>query len=160
MTTHATPTPAAPQPGAGHETAPSGVQVHCERCRHANPWSTRFCGQCGAWLGDAKLAARAEAQRIVAEHTGHEGAHDRSVAFYFLIFVSLAVATITEIIMVEFVPIQAIRLFGLISMSTVKFLLVAMFFMHLKGDKRMYGGMFTFGIALAASYIFALLALV
>lgn len=136
------------------------VHVFCLRCRHENIWDSKFCGQCGTWLGEAKDAALAEANRIVAAHgDAHGAAHGSNIGLYAVVFISLAVATVTEIIMVEFVPVQAIRLIGLFSMSTVKFLLVAMFFMHLKGDKRMYGAMFTTGLFIAAGVIFALLAL-
>jgi heme/copper-type cytochrome/quinol oxidase subunit 4 len=154
MTTSAAhPSPASS--GDSHAAAPAstGVQVRCLKCNHANPWDTRFCGQCGAWLGDAKEMATAEAKRMVASHPAlHEASHDRSIGFYAGIFIALGVATITEILSTQFLP-QPFRNIGLFSMATVKFLLVGMFFMHLKGDKRFYTMFFVVGLTFAISIL-------
>jgi Double zinc ribbon len=45
-------------------------QVHCPRCRHANPPENRFCGWCGASLGaSGNLVARREGNPAVMGHT-------------------------------------------------------------------------------------------
>jgi len=158
-TSEAHPNPAAPPTHAA--PAPNTVQVHCIKCNHPNPWNVRFCGQCGAWMGAAKAAALAEANRLVASHPDlHHATHDRSVGFYALIFLSLCVTTLLEIIVVAaFESIPVLMRTGLFFFATVKFLLVAMFFMHLKGDTRLYGTMFTIGIIVAAGTLFSLYAL-
>ena len=159
MTTSAAhPTPGGPTP----TTPPAApqIQVHCLKCNHPNPWDMRFCGQCGTWLGDAKEAALAQAKRMVEAHTDiHPETHDRSVGFYFLVFVGLGLATLTEIISIQLLPLHWMKLTGLVSMATAKFLLVAMFFMHLKGDKRFYTVFFCVGFFFAAGVLLALQAL-
>ena len=44
-------------------------------------------------------------------------------------------------------------------MSTAKFILVGMFYMHLKYDHRLFSGLFVTGLLLATAVIFALLTL-
>ena len=47
----------------------------------------------------------------------------------------------------------------LLALSAVKFALVAMFYMHLKQDHRLFSGVFVFPLIIAAVIIFALVAL-
>jgi cytochrome c oxidase subunit 4 len=47
----------------------------------------------------------------------------------------------------------------LLALSAAKFALVAMFYMHLKQDSRLFTGVFVFPLTIAAVVIFALLAL-
>ena len=150
-------------PGPAHpptDSAASKIQVYCLKCNHPNPWDTRFCGQCGVWLGDAKEAAIVQANRLVASHPDlHTVSHDRSVGFYFTVFLGLGLATVTEILSVSFLPLHWMKVTGLVVMAIIKFLLVAMFFMHLKGDKRFYTVFFCVGFFFAAGVLLALQAL-
>ena len=47
----------------------------------------------------------------------------------------------------------------LVILSSVKFALVVMFYMHLKYDARLFSGLFVGGLALAISVVFALMTL-
>jgi cytochrome c oxidase subunit 4 len=48
----------------------------------------------------------------------------------------------------------------LLGLSAIKFALVAMFYMHLKQDSRLFTGVFVFPLIIAAVIIFALIALI
>lgn len=47
----------------------------------------------------------------------------------------------------------------LVILSAIKFVLVAMFYMHLKFDSRLYSGMFVVGLLVATGVVFALITL-
>ena len=47
----------------------------------------------------------------------------------------------------------------LLALSAVKFALVAMYFMHLKGDSKLFTGVFVFPLIIAATVIVAMIAL-
>src|ERR687897_444419 len=47
----------------------------------------------------------------------------------------------------------------LLALSAVKFALVAMFYMHLKGDSKLFTGVFVFPLIIAATVIVAMIAL-
>ena len=75
-----------------------------------------------------------------------------SVATYVIIALILAVITYIEFAIVEYEIAWLSRnavMFWLILLSVVKFLLVIMFFMHLKGDDKTYSGFFTSGMIMA-----------
>ncbi|MBI4495240.1 MAG: cytochrome C oxidase subunit IV family protein [Chloroflexi bacterium] len=78
-------------------------------------------------------------------------------------YVTIA-AVLTAITALEVTAIYIQALAGvlvpiLLLLSASKFLLVAMFYMHLKFDSRLFAGFFVSGLAIAASLIIALLAL-
>lgn len=133
--------------------------VLCPRCQYDNLYAARFCQQCGAWLGDAKAATMAQATAMVKPDVHEEHAHDRSAGFYGLVFFGLGLATLIEVLSVELVDSRGLRLLGIFSMSTVKFLLVALFFMHLRGDKKLYSNLFMLGFFLAATVMLGLVTL-
>lgn len=75
-----------------------------------------------------------------------------SVATYVIIALILAVITYIEFAIVEYEIAWLTRnavMFWLILLSVIKFLLVVMFFMHLKGDDKIYSGFFTSGMIMA-----------
>src|SRR5690554_6402119 len=75
-----------------------------------------------------------------------------SVATYVIIALILAVITYIEFAIVEYEIAWLSRnavMFWLNLLSVVKFLLVIMFFMHLKGDDKTYSGFFTSGMIMA-----------
>jgi len=87
-------------------------------------------------------------------HTGHP-----TPMTYFKVAMTLVVITAIEVVVFFFeslsygiIPILAI-------LSLVKFALVAMFYMHLKYDHRIFSTMFVAGFILAFLVIFALLGL-
>jgi cytochrome c oxidase subunit 4 len=91
------------------------------------------------------------------QHT-HPGAKT-----YFWIFVILFALTALEIALFyletwEYVA-RGLAVPLLIFLSTVKFVLVVMFYMHLKFDSRVFTGVFGFGLALGALVIGSLILL-
>ncbi|HJO82318.1 MAG: cytochrome C oxidase subunit IV family protein [SAR202 cluster bacterium] len=95
-----------------------------------------------------------EAMQSAAVHTGHP-----TPATYFKVAMTLVAITGVEIgvfyvtsLGYGIIPVLAI-------LSAVKFALVAMFYMHLKYDARLFSAMFVTGVVLAVTVVFALLGL-
>lgn len=87
-------------------------------------------------------------------HSGHP-----TPATYFKVAMILSAITAAEVgifyatwLGYGIIPVLAI-------MSTAKFILVGMFYMHLKYDHRLFSGLFVTGLLLASAVIFALLGL-
>jgi caa(3)-type oxidase subunit IV len=87
-------------------------------------------------------------------HTGHP-----TPATYFRVAMTLVAITAIEVgvfyideLGYGIIPVLAI-------LSVVKFALVAMFYMHLKYDARIFSAMFVAGVALAVALVFALIGL-
>ena len=91
----------------------------------------------------------------VAEEHGHA-----SVRTYILIAVVLAIITIAEvaILYAEFIPV-ALIITAFLVLSTLKFVLVVSFYMHLKYDSRFFTGLFGFFLLIAMSVAVAFIAL-
>ncbi len=94
-------------------------------------------------------------------HQSERGSVSRgSVSTYILVAVVLAVITYIEFAIVEYeiawLSSGAI-LFWLFALSIIKFLLVIMFFMHLREDDRLFSGLFTSGLVIAGGTVTALL---
>lgn len=103
-------------------------------------------------------------------NTAHGAAHGErhegsSVGFYVLVALILGVITYVEFALVEHKDTWFAALSGplilalLIGLSVVKFIMVVMFFMHLKGDDRTFTGFFSSGMVIAVGTLFALSAL-
>ena len=90
-------------------------------------------------------------------HTG--GAAHPTPATYIKIAALLTVITAVEVWIFYIDSIKDALVPIFIVLSTVKFALVAMFYMHLKFDERLFSGLFVAGLILAASLIIALMAL-
>ena len=96
-------------------------------------------------------------------HEQHEaqqhGAAHPSPAKYIQIAVWLTLITLFEVLIyyVEAVADYFVAIF--LILSALKFLLVAMFYMHLKFDDRLFSGLFIFGLVLATGILLALMAL-
>ena len=92
----------------------------------------------------------------------HEGS---SVGFYIFIALVLGAITYLEFALFEYQDTWFTALSNLwiltllVVLSVVKFILVVMFFMHLKGDHRTFAGFFSSGMAIAVGTLFALSAL-
>ena len=80
-------------------------------------------------------------------------------AKYVAIAVILAVITIVEVAIVYFDIATFVLISALIVLSAVKFTLVAMFYMHLKFDSKLFSAFLVGGMLLTAGVIIALLAL-
>ena len=90
--------------------------------------------------------------------------HIREVAHptprtYILIAALLAAITGIEVGIFYIEAIEDVIIPLFIVLSLVKFVLVAMFYMHLKFDERLFSGLFVGGLILATSVIIALMAL-
>jgi len=102
------------------------------------------------------MAQRAQAaQHAAAEvHTGHP-----TPKTYFIVAMILSAITAVEVAIFYatwlgygIIPVLAV-------LSTVKFAMVAMFYMHLRYDNRLFSSLFVGGLALALSVVFALIGL-
>src|SRR5690606_13120280 len=88
--------------------------------------------------------------------------HNGAVGTYILIVLILGVITYAEFAIVEYPQAwlgQTMTLVVLAALSVLKFILVVMFFMHLKGDDRMYSGFFTSGMVIALATFIAMTAM-
>jgi cytochrome c oxidase subunit IV len=89
-------------------------------------------------------------------HTAHE---EHSTRFYWLIGAFLAIITVVEVV-VAVVGLPAIPLLViLLVLSLVKGACVVMFFMHLRGDARVFQFLFVAPFLIATSMLIAFLAL-
>lgn len=94
----------------------------------------------------------------VPSPAAHEEAHP-SVTTYIKVAIILAIITIVEVgvFYLDFNRTAFILVF--IGMSGVKFIIVIMFYMHLKFDNILFSRLFIGGVILAAAVMFSLLAL-
>ena len=84
----------------------------------------------------------------------HPGAKE-----YLAIAVVLSVLTAVEVAVFYIPSLKSILVPTLLTLSTVKFALVAMFYMHLKFDHRLFSWLFVVPMIIAALVIVALLKL-
>jgi len=83
--------------------------------------------------------------------TGHEGGH-ATVGTYVLIGVILTVITAVEVAVFYIPALSRVLVPILLSLSAVKFVIVVMFYMHLKYDHPMFSRVF-FGPMLLAVFV-------
>ncbi len=88
----------------------------------------------------------------------HESSHP-SPAKYIQIATVLTLITIFEVAIYYVEALESAFLVIFIVLSAVKFLLVAMFYMHLKFDARLFSNLFIGGLILAGFIMLALLLL-
>ena len=98
----------------------------------------------------------------MAEHPQHEAAHaaaHASKSTYWLIALVLGILTLLEVA-VFYVPLlHSVIVPMLLVLSSAKFALVAMFFMHLKFDKPILTTLFAGGLVVATAIILAMMLL-
>jgi cytochrome c oxidase subunit 4 len=92
-----------------------------------------------------------------AEHGAHET--HASVAFYWMIAVVLGVITAMEVAIFYIPAIRPAMVPLLLLLSAAKFMLVVMFFMHLKFDSWWFSGLFMAGMTLAIFLVMSLVLL-
>ncbi len=97
--------------------------------------------------------ATSDGDRAAGEHA-HPGAKE-----YLAIAAVLTVLTAIEVAVFYIPSMKPILVPTLLVLSTVKFSLVAMFYMHLKFDHRLFSWLFVVPMAIAAMVILALLKL-
>lgn len=100
--------------------------------------------------------AQSKAQRETAR--GHGQTH-ASVPTYIKVALVLTVITAIEVWVVYVPALSPVLVPLLLVLSAAKFSLVAMFYMHLKFDSRLFTGFFSSGLAVAAAIIIALILL-
>jgi cytochrome c oxidase subunit 4 len=88
------------------------------------------------------------------EHGGHA-----SPAFYWIIGAVLTIITAGEVAVFYIPAMEPVLVPTLLLLSTAKFLLVVLFFMHLKFDSRVFSGVFLAGMVLAVFMTTALVIL-
>lgn len=87
--------------------------------------------------------------------TEHESTHPGTMV-YIIVAVFLTVLTAMEVTVFYVHALRPVLLPVLLSLSAVKFALVAMFYMHLKFDSRGYSAIFVGQLIFAAGLIIAL----
>ena len=80
-------------------------------------------------------------------------------ARYTAIALILAVITVVEVAIVYMEFLRPVLIPILLVLSAIKFAMVAMFFMHLRFDHRLFSILFVGGVLLASAVIMALMAL-
>lgn len=89
----------------------------------------------------------------------HGGGGHASPAFYWTIGGILTVITAVEVAIFYIPVLKPVLVPSLLLLSAGKFLLVVMFFMHLRFDSRIFSGVFVAGMALAMFMTVALVVL-
>ena len=90
---------------------------------------------------------------------GHGSGGHASVGFYWAIGGILTVITAVEVAIFYVPALEGILVPLLLLLSAAKFVLVVMFFMHLKYDSKIFSGVFLAGFVLAAFMTVALIIL-
>ncbi len=85
--------------------------------------------------------------------------HHASVGFYWMIGIILAVITGIEVAIFYIPAIGAALVPILLVLSIAKFVIVVMFFMHLKFDSRVFTAVFLAGLMLAVFMVVSLIVL-
>ncbi len=136
----------------------------CPKCGQKNPAGAKFCNNCGTALpavapspAGAGVPATAGGPPLHMAGVKHAKGH-RDTPFYFYVFATLAVITVLEVLITR-VGVEWFKVLGLVVMSIVKFAMVAMFFMHLKGDKRYFTLVFVGPLLLGVGILLTLYAL-
>ena len=135
----------------------------CGKCGHENLASAKFCNNCATAFPETRAAPvhvaeiKAKAAVATAHGADHATTH-HSDKFYAVIFLVLGVITIIEVGLTN-VHVAPVKYGSLIVLSAAKFALVIMFFMHLKGDKRMFSLLFVGPLFLGAVMLLSLAAL-
>jgi cytochrome c oxidase subunit 4 len=97
------------------------------------------------------------AEALDAQGRGHGG--HASPAFYWAIGGILTVITAVEVAVFYIPALKSVLVPLLLALSAAKFLLVVLFFMHLKSDSRIFSGVFLAGMVLATFMTVALVIL-
>jgi len=92
------------------------------------------------------------------EHRPHEHSHPGAKE-YLAIAVVLTVITAVEVAIFYVPQMKPVLVPSLLTLSALKFSLVAMFYMHLKFDHRLFSWLFVVPMVLAAVVILALMKL-
>ncbi len=93
-----------------------------------------------------------------AAHGHGDGGH-ASVGFYWMIGIVLAIITAVEVAVFYIPALESVLVPVLLVLSAAKFVMVVMFFMHLKFDSNIFTGVFLAGLVLATFMIAALIVL-
>jgi cytochrome c oxidase subunit 4 len=96
------------------------------------------------------------AEATAVSHQEHQHA---SPAFYWAIGAILTIITAVEVAVFYIPALHPVLVPTLLVLSAAKFVLVVMFFMHLKFDSKIYTGLFLSGMALATFMMVALIVL-
>ncbi len=98
-----------------------------------------------------------------SEGAGHEEEHHPGPVQYVVVGLLLALITAVEVALYYLVQGgslgTALANPLLLTLSAGKFVLVVLFYMHLKFDKRLFSGLFLFGLAVEVGLLLALMAM-
>jgi cytochrome c oxidase subunit IV len=97
---------------------------------------------------EAELEALTETGHHVTGASGREVHHGLGDSQYFYVFLALVFVTAMEVSL-TYMDIGAWFLPLMISLMTIKFFSVVLFFMHLRFDNKLYSALFYMGLGLA-----------
>jgi cytochrome c oxidase subunit 4 len=97
---------------------------------------------------DAELEAVTETGHHVTGASGHEVHHGLGDSQYFFVFVALVIVTALEVSL-TYMDIGAWFLPLMITLMSIKFFSVVLFFMHLRFDNKLFSALFYMGLGLA-----------
>lgn len=106
----------------------------------------------------AKPGAGVHPDRPATAETAHDQEH-ASIKTYVLIGLVLTIITAAEVAVVYIPALAGVLAPLLIGMSLGKFILVVMFYMHLKFDSRLFTGVFVAPLILAIAVVVSLILL-
>ena len=98
------------------------------------------------------------AEATATAHDQHEGGHG-SIGFYWLIAGILTVITAVEVAIFYIEALAPVLVPILLVLSTAKFAMVVMFFMHLKSDSKVFSVLFLAGLSLAVFVVVMMIVL-
>jgi cytochrome c oxidase subunit IV len=88
-------------------------------------------------------------QPVYEDFEGHDTPHHPEPRQYVTIAIVLAVITAVEVAVYYITAVKDLLIPMLLLMSVIKFLLVALWFMHLRFDSRVFRRFFLIGVVLA-----------
>ncbi len=100
------------------------------------------------------MTEQTHSQSEQSAHTGHP-----TPLTYFKVAMTLSVITAIEVAVFYVEDLGAWIIPILVVLSAAKFAMVAMFYMHLRYDAKLFSGFFVGGLALAMSVVMAVLVL-
>ena len=99
------------------------------------------------------MSAQGESDKVTTEHA------QATTGTYLRIAAILVMITLIEVGVFYVPTFQGVLVPLLLVLSAVKFTLVAMFYMHLKQDSRIFAGVFVFPLIIACIVVVALMVL-
>jgi cytochrome c oxidase subunit IV len=110
-------------------------------------------------MTDEKSRGHMDSESLEKHGEGHDEGGHLSVKFYVMIGLTLAIITAVEVAVYYIPAMSAVETPLILALTTAKFALVVMFFMHLWIDSKVFTWLFGVGLLLASLMVAALIVL-